>query len=612
MKKIITSFFMVLLSGAALAVWIYFAAQNTVSETGTKSKIFVIAVFLFLYAAVWFLMSHIYSRVMKTPLKIQLKENSLLFCIPPAVSLLIIPLYLRYYEQIKAYNFEVLGNIYLPLKYYILVNTAGYFSLTIIGAVITVIGIILFIKFHMYLIPRIKKTDLKKAGGHIFLSVFILYSAVSLYNTLIYPPTGDEPHHLLIMKSLTKDGDVNLENDLKTEKSYSEFYPAEMPCRDSHNNPGKDGKGIYSKHGIGLPVVIIPSYVLGGRYGVQLFMAAISALCVWAFFAMAVSTGISGKISAAAAALAALTVPVFVNSSLVLTEMPAAFFMCIAVMFIFNNRNNEFMNEKTMKFIIFTGIAFFPWLHIKFIFLAAAIYAAYYIKKAIHGKINFKEEIFYNSIIIISASVFIYVKYAIYGKFAAAAVTDAAVSSDYYFIFSLKNIIHSFFAILYDRNFGIILYNPAMIFSLWGIMFAAGRKNYKMLIPLFIAVPYSMLYLFWNDWTGSMTPGRQYVPVIFLFFLYTAYLMENTEIHKKVWFKAVSGVSVLSAFILMAVPALRYTSAKEKIFSVLEKYAGELLFIFPDFHDIIVTNYIKALIYTVLIISCYFYAVKKR
>jgi hypothetical protein len=102
-----------------------------------------------------------------------------------------------------------------------------------------------------------------RLSWRLFLFAFLIYG---LYATgLIFPAlpfTGDEPHYLLITKSLVTDGDINLAENYQN-KEYRAFYDGEL---DPHARPGKRGEGtLYSRHLPALPVLITPFYVAGEK-----------------------------------------------------------------------------------------------------------------------------------------------------------------------------------------------------------------------------------------------------------------------------------------------------------------------------------------------------------
>lgn len=126
---------------------------------------------------------------------------------------------------------------------------------------------------HLFFLFRLKKQEVtifsglsrKKTTFLCFAIACIVYiAAASGYLFSPYPITGDEPHYLLITKSLISDGDINLWNN-NLNKDYLEFYPGRM---DSHTKMGNKGPEFqYSRHMPGLPLLLVPSYILGSQAG---------------------------------------------------------------------------------------------------------------------------------------------------------------------------------------------------------------------------------------------------------------------------------------------------------------------------------------------------------
>ena len=96
----------------------------------------------------------------------------------------------------------------------------------------------------------------------------------------IYHITGDEPHYLTIATSLIRDGDLEIFNNYR-DKDYLPFYPWHLgdprDPEDMHALYGTGGN-LYSKHSIGLPLLILPAMWLGGHGLAIGFMMALSAL----------------------------------------------------------------------------------------------------------------------------------------------------------------------------------------------------------------------------------------------------------------------------------------------------------------------------------------------
>ena len=76
-------------------------------------------------------------------------------------------------------------------------------------------------------------------------------------------PEGDEPHYLMVAASLLRDGDLALQDDY-AEGRYRAFHPA--PLEPHYRVRGREGE-IYSLHAVGLSLLILPAYAVGGYAG---------------------------------------------------------------------------------------------------------------------------------------------------------------------------------------------------------------------------------------------------------------------------------------------------------------------------------------------------------
>ena len=93
-------------------------------------------------------------------------------------------------------------------------------------------------------------------------------------------PGGDEPHYLVITQSLLHDGDLKIENNHRREDYRAYFNGSLKP---DYLALGKDGQ-IYSIHPVGLPVLAMPAFALGGYHGVVamlVVMAALASALLW-------------------------------------------------------------------------------------------------------------------------------------------------------------------------------------------------------------------------------------------------------------------------------------------------------------------------------------------
>lgn len=559
----------------------------------------------FCFAAI-FMFSHrmisaAISRLNGVLLEKELKINGLIFAIPSAAAA-VMPFYYILYPGFHGSDFLMLGNIYLPWGGFIKTGAAGYAMLVCSGFLTVLVSFIMLFRYlkALYFSDRSVNPAIK-----IFIAFFVFFSSVNLYITAVYPPTGDEPHYLIIARSLAADFDADLKNNYENQDSYKDFYPAFLEYENIHNTPGKNGSGLYSLHSIGLPVLIASFFPAGGRIGVMFFMNFIAALAVMLLFIIMTDLDFGMKRSLLFASIFAVAAPFSVNSSLVLTEIPAALIILYCIRLL--------ISEKGNHIIFFAGIAFLPWLHSKYALLSGAVYLLRYMILFREKKFRFKDEAVYNLVIAASAAVFFVYYFHIYGKPAGTALSDIFVSSSFYFIFSVKHSLKAFFGILADRNFGILFYAPVYFLTAWGLILAAAEKNFKMLIPAFIGLPYMCVFLFWSDWGGSMAPARQLIPGVFAFALYAAYFDFKCSLLTSKLFRIMTVYSATAAFFMLSMPFLKYPSTKDKIFSFLHGHGFNLGWFFADFHDNIEFIHILYVILVIILTAAgYKYAKRGR
>ena len=139
---------------------------------------------------------------------------------------------------------------------------------------------------------------------------------------------GDEPHYLMVAESLLRDGDLALEPDY-AEKRYAPFY-RKPDLAPHYRVRGRDGE-ILSLHAIGLSLLLLPAYGLGGYPAASFFMALLSvALAVEIRGLIREQIGDS-TVADAAAWVAALSPPILHYSGLIFTEIPAALVVAIVL-----------------------------------------------------------------------------------------------------------------------------------------------------------------------------------------------------------------------------------------------------------------------------------------
>lgn len=180
------------------------------------------------------------------------------------------------------------------------------------------------------------------------------------------PLTGDEPFYVMTSISLIEDHDLDEQNNYDR-RDYHRFYPAFGPTADGwssypdplppHQSQTKRA-GLYSKHGLGMAVLIAIPYELGGRTLTLIVLSGIAALLAANMTLMAARFTGSPHLAAIVALALALTNPLFSFSLLIFPEMTAALLITYATRRLLEDRNAAWQ-----WFLIGAAAAALPWLH---------------------------------------------------------------------------------------------------------------------------------------------------------------------------------------------------------------------------------------------------------
>ena len=105
----------------------------------------------------------------------------------------------------------------------------------------------------------------------------ILYFTTSLwYVEYSSPPSGDEPHYLVISQTLLKYHSLDVMQDYK-HGDYRSFSPVYINPHVSHNERGQ----VLPVHGIGGPVLWLLPYYFLGWLGAVWFISLVSVLIIF-------------------------------------------------------------------------------------------------------------------------------------------------------------------------------------------------------------------------------------------------------------------------------------------------------------------------------------------
>lgn len=406
---------------------------------------------------------------------------------------------------------------------------------------------------------------------------------VVLASGMVFPPqpfTGDEPHYLLLTKSIIQDGDINLANNYGNQ-DYLDFYPGKLR---PHAYPGKKGNDyLYSKHFPALPVMLVPAYLIGEKisrlnaqkaedlqfrrpviiFFSRLPLCFLTALFGLVFFLCVFDITRRKALSVSVWAIFGFTTPLVFYSQLIYPEIPVA----LLTLFIIRNLVFKKDSRGSSLFLTGAGIAILPWFGIKYTVLSALLFGISAVVLLKSEKIPGSRKRIISTLIpiVVSASLYLFYFWSLYGSLSPLSAykgipQDASsptgmssmVRTDYAEI--LKRAAGYFL----DQRIGIFIYSPVLILGIAGFFFLLKKKKKMSLLLLAVFLAYTMFSAYYY-WGGYCPPGRPLIPVLWILaLLFAVSLGENRTRMRSALIRVSTALSFLVVWAAVKNPWILY------------------------------------------------------
>ena len=326
--------------------------------------------------------------------------------------------------------------------------------------------------------------------------VLVLYAGVSMRVQTEVGPQGDEPHYLMVAESLLRDGDLSLEHDYALGRQQA-FFPSALSPH--YRVRGKEGE-IYSLHAVGLSLVVLPVYALGGYPAVSLFMALLAALLAREIRELLRATLQDGAVAEGSAWVIALGPPLVHYAGLVFTEVPAALLVAVAV------RQSIRARGWGIRRALFVGLllAFLPWLNVRYALLGAVI-GLYALAQGLRAR----PAVALVATGLTSAAGLALYHQALYGFYDPRLVYGRRPE------FSLATLPEGLPGLLLDQEFGLLVYAPFLALCFSGAYFLWRRDRRTALLVVTGVALTTLTAATWHMWRGGFNPPARFlVPVL--------------------------------------------------------------------------------------------------
>lgn len=312
---------------------------------------------------------------------------------------------------------------------------------------------------------------------------------------------GDEPHYLMVAESLLRDHDVSLEQDYAAGR-YRAFYRTQPTLAPHYLVRGRQGE-IYSQHALGLSLLVLPAYALGGYPGASFFMALLAALLA---FELRAALRVFTRDEALAEGVAwtvALSPPLVHFAGLIFTEVPAALALALGL-----RRLREPQRLSVGAALgVGAALAFVPWLNVRYapfpILLLLYAFSA-------RPRLGLRQALALLAPALLSAAASALYHFQLYGFFDPRRVYGRRPG------FAWARFPSGLEALLFDQEFGLLVYAPVFALAIVGLWDFARRERWRhvfvVVAPVAVVLATAATWRMW--WGGWTPPARFLVPVV--------------------------------------------------------------------------------------------------
>lgn len=325
-------------------------------------------------------------------------------------------------------------------------------------------------------------------------------------------PQGDEPHYLLISESLLRDGDVDLKNQFD-ERAFTKFTSASL---EPHTAPRSPKGTIYALHTPGLAALIAPGYATLGYAGARAIIALVMALAV-GFLSATTRTLFGAEAAAIVFAVATFASPLPIYANAVFPDSVATLPVAVTLAYLA-------MPVSRHLALASLSIGALPWIHPRFLPLGFLLAAAIACRRPSSWR---RTAVAFAPLALSLGSLLLHFR-SIFGNASLAAAYGPGFRDDV----SIARIPWGVSALLFDRQFGLLLFAPVLLLALFGVG-AALRKDRLVgaaattTSALFLAIGGS--FSMW--WGGASAPARFVIGAVPALLLLLGALWSSTTDH---------------------------------------------------------------------------------
>jgi hypothetical protein len=387
------------------------------------------------------------------------------------------------------------------------------------------------------------------------------------FTTMLTPLTGDEPFYVVTAQSIISDFDIDERNNFE-QKDYWRFSPS---CEEikkpgwgttwtqpgipapgiqlcpppydglayplpPHDSKGIIREGMYTKHGLGLSVLIAPAWAIGGRWLIMTELAFFAGLIAANVFLLAWEVTGKRRTAWLAWLMLIFAAPLICYALLIFPALPAALFVVYAWRRLRlaalerltahqENRTPVQVNNWFRALLIGFGIGFLPFLHSVYLIIALSLFLYWWLGGRMRRQgfsifpkdYDLKGYVAFFAPLLIFGGLFLFYYLYYYG-------TPVPNTQDHAGFAPVSEIYFGLFGLLFDQKWGLLMYAPIYLIAIAGLIWLPLKTMSKELTArrrsdfgwlMVTIVPYYLIMASYKQWWGEWCPPARYLmPII--------------------------------------------------------------------------------------------------
>ena len=275
--------------------------------------------------------------------------------------------------------------------------------------------------------------------------------------------TGDEPHYLIVARALTHFSPHVFgayQQDYRTHYFYA-WPPGSslVPLAQQHMFAGSHG--VVSIHGLGVPLLLMPSLAVAGKHEAVGGFLAITAAGIAFLFARGSSLAHLGRRGQLLFALVLVGPTVLIAATQLYPDLPAGLLLACSVLELARAERDRALGPLG-GVVVAVSVAFLPWLHIKNLAPAIVVLVA---ATLIARRVRVDRRLLLGAAATVAASWALLLAYNLYYFGHPLGVPQASPSVD-------KSALAVTIGLLFDRDQGLFVQVPLVVIGIVGLLLA--------------------------------------------------------------------------------------------------------------------------------------------